>query len=130
MWISFLHLRSYAAPEYSVKRPVCPLRLGRRLTNITRNFSVSRKRAKKMPIPEKDTYKFQRARIERISQEMAPGKTVEFDEAVTVIKFRIRDTAAGINLTEPSGVWFPDELADKSDDWLRKFIKQLGNGKI
>lgn len=83
-----------------------------------------------MPIQEKDTYKSQRARVERISQEMAPGKTVEFDDASTFIKFRIRDTAAGVNLTESSGEWFPDVLADKSDDWLRKFIKQLSNGKI
>ena len=83
-----------------------------------------------MAVLEKDTYKFQCARIERISQEMAPGMTVEFDETVTVIKFRIRDRTAGVNLTEPSGDWFPDELADKSDAWVRKFIKQLGNGKI
>jgi len=35
-----------------------------------------------MSVPEKDTHKFQRARrarIERIPQEVAPGKTVEFD---------------------------------------------------
>jgi hypothetical protein len=83
-----------------------------------------------MLVLEKDTYKFQRARIERISREMAPGKAIEFDETATVIKFRIRDMVAGVNLTEPSGDWFPDELADKSDDWLRKFIKQLDNGKI
>ncbi len=32
-----------------------------------------------MSVPEKDTHKFQRARIERIAHEVAPGKTVEFD---------------------------------------------------
>jgi hypothetical protein len=83
-----------------------------------------------MQVQEKDTYDFQRARIERISQALAPGKTVEFDEASTFIKFRIRDTVVGVNMTEPSGEWFPDILADKSDDWLRKFIKGLSNGKI
>ena len=83
-----------------------------------------------MPTPEKDAYKFQRERVERISQELAPGKTVEFDESSTFIKFRIMDTAAGVILTEPSGEFFPNELADKSDDWLRQFIRGLSNGKI
>jgi len=83
-----------------------------------------------IPVPEKDTYKFQRERVERISQELAPGGTVEFDEASTFVKFRIRDTATGVNLTESSGEFFPDELADKSDDWLRQFIKGLSGGKI
>jgi hypothetical protein len=83
-----------------------------------------------MIVAEKDTYHFQRARVMRIAEESAPGKTVEFDESATLIKFRIRDNTLGVNLTEPSGEWFPDELADKSDDWLRKFIKQLSNGKL
>jgi len=81
-------------------------------------------------VAEKDTYQFQRARVERIANELAPGKSVEFDEASTFIKFRIRDTFTGVNLTEPSGEWFPDELADKSDAWVREFIKRLSNGKI
>jgi hypothetical protein len=32
-----------------------------------------------MSVPEKDTHKFQRAGIERIAQEVTPGKSVEFD---------------------------------------------------
>lgn len=83
-----------------------------------------------MPVLEKDSYQFQRARVERIAGELAPGKSVEFDEASTFIKFRIRDNVLGINLTEPSGDWFPSVLADKSDEWLRAFIQQLSNGKI
>lgn len=79
---------------------------------------------------DKDTYEFQRARIVRIAAELAPGKTVEFDESSTLIKFRIRDNSVGVNLTEVSGEWFPDELADKSDDWLLRFIKQISNGKL
>jgi hypothetical protein len=78
----------------------------------------------------KDTYEFQKARIARIAEELAPGKTVEFDTASTFLKFRIFDPALGITLTRASGEWFPSELADKSDDWLRAFIKNLGNGKI
>jgi len=83
-----------------------------------------------MPLLEKDSYHFQRARIERIAGELAPGESVEFDEASTFIKFRIRDNFLGVNLTEPSGEWLPSELADKSDGWLRAFIKQLSNGKL
>ncbi len=79
---------------------------------------------------ERDTYQFQRARVERIATELSPGKSVEFDESSTLIKFRIRDKVLGINLTERSGEWFPNELADKSDEWLRGFIKHLSNGKI
>jgi hypothetical protein len=83
-----------------------------------------------MPAIEKESYSFQRKRIERIANELAPGKRVEFDEASTFIKFRIRDEVTGVNLTEPSGEWFADELADKSDTWLRDFVIRLSNGKI
>ncbi len=82
------------------------------------------------PLIDKDHYRFQRARIERIAQDMAPGAKVEFDEASTWLKFRIRDEATGTNLTEPSGEWEPSVLADKSDDWLRSYIRSLSNGKI
>ena len=78
----------------------------------------------------RDTYNFQRERITRICDELAPGKKVEFDETTSFIKFRIRDEDLGINLTEPSGEWQPSVLGDKSDDWVRQFIKQLSNGKL
>jgi hypothetical protein len=80
--------------------------------------------------PGKDTYVFQKARVTRICNELAPGKSVEFDDGSSWIKFRVRDDVLGVNLTEPSGEWIPSQLADKSDDWLRAFIKKLGNGKI
>ena len=80
---------------------------------------------------EKDTYGFQRARVTRICNELAPGKEVEFDESSSpFIKFRIRDEQLGVNLTEPSGEWSPGVLGDKSDSWLRQFLKHLSNGKI
>lgn len=79
---------------------------------------------------ENDTYEFQRERIIRIVRELAPGKKVEFDEASTLLKFRVVDATLGIPLTGVSGEWIPSELADKSDDWLKTFIKQLSNGKI
>ena len=80
--------------------------------------------------PEKDTFAFQRERVMRICTELAPGKKVEFDEANSLIKFRIRDERLGVNLTEASGEWVPSVLADRSDGWLREFVKKLSNGKI
>jgi hypothetical protein len=77
-----------------------------------------------------DTYDFQKERIIRIVEELAPGKVVEFDDASTFIRFRVRDPFLNINLTEVSGEWLPSELADKSEDWLRAFIESLANGKI
>lgn len=79
---------------------------------------------------EKDGYWFQRARVTRICNELAPGKLVEFDEASTFVKFRIRDPFLRVHLTEPSGEWVPSVLADYSDEQLRGFIKDLSNGKI
>lgn len=79
---------------------------------------------------EKDGYWFQRERITRICNELAPGKLVEFDETSSFIKFRVRDDFLRVNLTEPSGEWRPSMLADLSDNQLRAFIKQLSNGKV
>ena len=77
-----------------------------------------------------DTYKFQSERIERLVRELQPGKAVKFDKTSTWIRFRVVDEQLGKSLTEVSGEWEPSELADKSDDWLKTFIKQLSNGKI
>jgi hypothetical protein len=78
----------------------------------------------------KDGYWFQRERLTRICNELAPGKLVEFDETNTFIKFRVRDEALRVDLTEPSGEWIPSVLADMSDNRLRALVKHLSNGKI
>lgn len=72
-----------------------------------------------------DTYQFQKQRIIRIVEELAPGKMVEFDDASFFIRFRVRDPFMNIYLTEVSGEWIPSELADRSDDWLRQYITNL-----
>lgn len=79
---------------------------------------------------EKDTYAFQRSRVLRLLNELAPGKLVEFDEASSMIRFRVRDEILGVNLIETSGHWFPSEIADKSDEELRLMVKNLSNGRI
>lgn len=78
----------------------------------------------------KDGYWFQRERVTRICNELAPGKLVEFDETIGFIKFRVRDEELRVDLTEPSGEWLPSVLADMSDNQLRALIKKLSNGKI
>ncbi len=81
---------------------------------------------------EKDDYKVQRARIERIAKELAPNCGVEFSPDTTPdwIKFRIVDAATGTILAVSSGDWHVSEIADKSDQWLRDFIRQIGAGRI
>lgn len=78
----------------------------------------------------KDSYSFQRARIIRICDELAPGSEVQFDETTSDLRFQVRQGHLGIKLTESSGHRDPSELADKSDEWVRAFIIQLSNGKI
>ena len=77
--------------------------------------------------PEKDTYLFQKARIERLAVEL--GKRVEFDDNLShnladmsVIKFRV----AGVGKT--SGDLWLSVLADRPDSWLRDLILKLARG--
>jgi hypothetical protein len=79
---------------------------------------------------DKDSYEFQRARIIRIGNELAPGKRVQFDETTSSLRFRIRDQLLGVTITESTGEWEPSELADKSDEWMRALLIHASNGKI
>jgi hypothetical protein len=81
-----------------------------------------------MPLSEKDSYQFQRARVGRIAGELVPDGTVGFDEPSTFIRFVIRKM--GTNVTESSGDCLPSQLAQQSDDWLRGFIVGLSSGRI
>jgi phage gpG-like protein len=81
---------------------------------------------------DKDDYRVQRVRIERIAKELVPNCLVEFSPGTTPdwIKFRISDEKTGTILAVSSGDWRSSEIADKSDQWLRAFIQQLGAGRI
>lgn len=83
--------------------------------------------------PEKDTYVFQKARVERLAAEL--GKHVEFDSNVTpdladmsVIKFRVADLGKPFTATPTSGELRLSVLADKPDSWLKNLILKLGRG--
>ena len=82
--------------------------------------------------PEKDDYRTQRARIEKIAKELVPNGLVEFDpdKPQDWMKFRIVDRASGIVLLVSSGDWHATEIADKSDDWIIDWIKNLSAGRI
>ncbi len=85
--------------------------------------------------PEKDTYVFQRARIERLAGEL--GKHVEFDSNVThnladmsVIKFRVADIGKPFTPTRTSGELRLSELADKPDSWVKNLILKLLGSQV
>ena len=81
---------------------------------------------------DKDDYRVQRARVEEIVRELAPNAIVKFDPDKTPnwIRFRVEDSATRTILAVSSGDWDASEIADKSDDWLRQFIRDLAAGKI
>jgi hypothetical protein len=83
-------------------------------------------------LTDKDAYKVQRARLERIVTELSPRFEIEFDADATPnwIEFRIADNQTGAVLAVSPGDWHVSEIADKSDSWLRKFIVSLSGGKI
>lgn len=83
-------------------------------------------------VSEKDDYRTQRARIERISKQLVPNGLIEFDpdKPLNWIKFRIVDRVSGTVLLVSSGDWHASEIADKSDEWISSWIENLGAGRI
>jgi hypothetical protein len=79
---------------------------------------------------EEDTYEFQTARLRKLLAERAPGKEISFDPTHTIIRFRISDPASKTELLTPKGEWFPDELADKSDDIVWGMLRRLAKGRL
>lgn len=78
--------------------------------------------------PDKDSYEFQRNRVIRLAAEL--GMKVEFDEAVTEIKFRATPEGTKFRPTRHSGELEPSELADKSDSWVKALIQQLARAGV
>jgi hypothetical protein len=75
----------------------------------------------------KDTYEFQKARVIRLAAEI--GKQVEFDDAVTSIKFRATDVGKKFKPSTSSDKLYPDlspsVLSDKPDSWVKNLIVKL-----
>ncbi len=81
---------------------------------------------------DKDDYRFQRARLERLIAELAPGSVVKWNESrvPTWIRLRVDDPITGAILIVSSGDWHVSEIADKSDDQVRQLLKAWSGGKL
>jgi hypothetical protein len=72
----------------------------------------------------------QRGRIEKLAAEITPHGRVEFDLQIpNRIAFKIVDGNTDTVLAV-SGQLHVKELAGKSDDWVRQYIRQLGGGDL
>jgi hypothetical protein len=80
---------------------------------------------------EKDDYRVQRARIERIVKELCSTCTVEYDPDRTPnwIRFRVVNSN-GTLMAVTSGDREASEIADKSDSWIREYLKHISGGKL
>ena len=81
---------------------------------------------------KKDDYRIQRARLERLVQELVPGGAVHFDpdRSPNYIRMRVDHPATGTILIVTSGDWHVSEIADKTDDELRALLKAWGGDRI
>lgn len=85
-----------------------------------------------MPSPMQDQQKLsaQRIRIEKLAKEITPHGRVEFDpQTSNLIAFRIIDQNTGTVLAA-SAQFGVDQLTGKSDEWIRRYIHELGGGDI
>lgn len=78
--------------------------------------------------PDKDSYEFQRNRVIRLAAEM--GMKIEFDEAVTDIKFRATPEETKFWASRHSGELMPSPLSDKPDSWLKTLIQELARASV
>jgi hypothetical protein len=72
----------------------------------------------------------QRDRIDRIVKELFPHGLVKYDATPDAIGFAVLDNNTSTVLAATSTPLRVHELTGRSDDWLRKFISQLGGGDI
>ena len=79
---------------------------------------------------DEENLRTQRNRVEKLAAEITPHGRVEFDpHTPNHITFRIVDQNTGTVLAA-SGQLHANELAGKSDEWVRQYIRQLGGGDI
>jgi hypothetical protein len=73
----------------------------------------------------------QRHRIDRIVKELIPHGVIKYDsETPALIGFKILDNNTNIVLASTASPLRVQELTGKSDDWIRRFISQLGGGDL
>jgi len=81
---------------------------------------------------QKDTYRFQQARLERLAKELSPDCEVHFDpdRPPTWVRMRVDDPNTGAILMVSSGDWHVTEIADKSDDEVKQLMRAWSGGKL
>lgn len=81
---------------------------------------------------EKDDYKIQRARIERLVKQLLPTASINWDEerVPAYIRLRVDDPVTGTILIVSSGDWHVSEIADKTDAQLVELLKSWSGGKL
>jgi hypothetical protein len=81
---------------------------------------------------DKDNYRVQQARLERLAKELAPGCEVHFDpdKPPTWMRMRVDDPNTGAILMLSSGDWHVSEIADKTDDEIRQLMHSWSGGKL
>ena len=75
---------------------------------------------------EKDDPTVQQNRIRQIAEELIPSCTVVFDpdQPPSFLRFRIDAPVVG-TILGVSGDFHSSEIADKSDEWLRGYMRAI-----
>ena len=73
----------------------------------------------------KDDLQVQQARLEHLASELDQDYQTEFDPKATgQIRFRIVDKKTGrLVCNSGPGIWTVSVIADKSDEWIKAFIR-------
>jgi hypothetical protein len=81
---------------------------------------------------DKDDYRVQRRRIERLVAESEPAGMVHWDESrvPTFINLRVDHPLTGAILIVSAGDWHVSEIADKTDDELRQLLRAWSGGRL
>ena len=83
-------------------------------------------------ISEKDDYRVQQARLEKLAKELAPGCKVYFDpeRVPTYVRMRVDDSTTGTILMVSSGDWHVTQIADKSDNEVKNLLRAWSGGRL
>jgi hypothetical protein len=81
---------------------------------------------------DKDNYRIQQARLERLAKELAPGCDVYFDpdSPPTWVRMRVDDPHTGAILMVTSGDWHLTVVADKTNDEIRQLMHSWSGGRL
>jgi len=81
---------------------------------------------------QKDNYRFQQARLERLAKVLSPGCAVHFDPDIppTSVRMRVNDPKTGTILMVSSGHSHVSEIENKSDEEIKQLMRAWSGGKL